>query len=212
MITTTTWVILLGALTAASAQEPARRWQLGPQPLTEETYQEAVTCGAESPWWRYCAEENRNLNCNSTSVYVSLVTPFVRVMTAVDDADTQLRKPSPPSMASVNRTGATLVVSPGSSFTTMGSPTRLVVERNGRRYDPEQTSFTKVSMENALGAKRPGQEGRFTFPIELFSVRQLEGELSERNDFTTIVTVIAVLDNGGQARCELFLQKLKQMR
>jgi len=177
----------------------APKWTLGPQLLTDATYKEAITCGSESPWWRACAEENLSLECGASQVSVSLLTPFVRVMMDVDRATKQLQRAAPPSLTEANRIITTVTVSPGTNLLTMRSPTRMVIEKNGARIDPVSASLMPVTMENSFGVKRSAANGVFVFPIGVFAP-------------TAPLTVLIALNAGDPVRCELGIEKLRQMR
>ena len=176
----------------------APKWTQGPQLLNAATYAEAIQCGQESPWWRACAEENLDM-CGTASIRVSLRTPFVEVMSDVDGDAKQLRQPSPRSISMANRTPATIMVFPGSNLSTMNSPTRVVAEKDGARVNPLRSLLTPTVLQNAFGVTRSAANGAFTFPMELFAP-------------TSPTTLLIAVESGQPIRCELPVEKLRQLR
>jgi hypothetical protein len=187
------------AAPVVTAPPTARVWTEGVKLLTPATYKEAITCGAESPWWRYCAEENLLQFCSSEGVSVSLVTPFVNVMTDARSDANQLRTPAPRSMAAANKSLATIEILPGSNMLRARTPTRLILEKNGERLNPTTSDVTPVVLTNAFGVKRTAARATYTFPLSAFSPES-----------STIL--LFAFETGQPDRCELSPTQLRKMR
>lgn len=169
----------------------------GIQPLDQEAYAEAITCGNGRNVLS-CAGP-RFTACDLQTVQVSISTPFGRVVDGIFADRRQLREPRPLAMNVANFNGVLIRVSPGDDFLRMQSVTRMVLEREGRRIEPIASDITQEVMQNGFGATKRVNAGLFRVNYD---------DLAPGAD----VTVRVAVEGGSPMSCILRDADLKRIR
>jgi hypothetical protein len=159
-----------------AAQQPSKNaepaitfgpWTRGIQPLTEETYQEAVDCGAGG-YWPSCTYES--LFCpGNVSVQPSISTPFNGVAATVAVSKARLEKPKLPTLIEANAGGVEVIVNPGEDLRYVRSVERIVIQRAGKMIEATRSRLTSMRLTNAFGAGTTANRGSFAFPVDTFA-------------------------------------------
>lgn len=190
------------AQTLPGPQQPAAivfgPYDKGPLPLTPESYQEAIDCGFRSSYPDCVGNYGV---CQLSSLFVTVGTPFSAVAADAFEDKRQLRKPQPrpTTLKTLNSQGATFIVGASSSFTLANSVTRVVIDRNGQRFEPTVQEVQPVVIANGFGATRTVNRGLFQFPLEV---------LRPGADLNVSIAV----ESGFPVTCKITDAELKRMR
>ena len=95
--------------------------------------------------------------------------PFSRAVAALREAKRKFQDSPKLDVNDLNKGAVAVVVGPGSNFTTADGIENVVIERNGQVVKPLSADVRPTTIQNRLGASRASTEGRFTFPLNVFS-------------------------------------------
>ena len=133
------------------AMTPA--WDKGIQPISRESYWNAVACGKQGGQRPLCVFYDADL-CKNDDFALALFTPYKQVAYEVWQAVRQKQDPPTPSFGDAQRTRITLGVTPAAGA--KNPITGVVVKRGGRTVEPATRSLD-------------GGGGRFIFDFPAFA-------------------------------------------
>jgi hypothetical protein len=127
-------------------------WDKGIQPISRESYWNAVACGKQGGQRPLCVFYDADL-CKNDDFTLALFTPYKQVAYEVWQAVRQKQDPPTPSFGDAQRTRITLGVTPAGAKNPI---TAVVVKRGGRTIEPATRSLD-------------GGGGRFIFEFPAFA-------------------------------------------
>jgi hypothetical protein len=128
-------------------------WDKGIQPISRESYWNAVACGKQGGQRPLCVFYDADL-CKNDDFTLALFTPYKQVAYEVWQAIRQKQDPPTPSFGDAQRTRITLGVTPAAGA--KNPITAVVVKRGGRAVEPATRSLD-------------GGGGRFIFDFPAFA-------------------------------------------